>query len=357
MLDPQLRDGASISLSEKLLFIRRFNHKVYILNFLSNDRYGKYKFVNFTNNENETYKLFNDIKFYQRLLPYSFKYITEKYGEIVKIIMQELRKYKIEYALTIDNDVISLFSAYLLGIPGAHFFNALNNIKKIMNNPLVIKLLANRTVFANSEFINIKLKELLGVEAITWHSIINPHKYLVSKKVDRRKKIGFCSGGPLKGDEIVNRIVEKMPNTQFVIVGKNYYYQFKKFPKNLEYLGHLRDMKKFYSQIKVLLVPSIVEEAFPRVILEAAINGIPVIANKIGGIPEALGDSGILIDIELNTDINQDEIAERYIYQINRLLNDDNEYTTYSKKALSRAKEYLKEQNKISYLIYDNYIR
>jgi hypothetical protein len=42
------------------------------------------------------------------------------------------------------------------------------------------------------------------------------------------------------------------------------------------------------------MVPS-TDEAFGRVIVEAQVNGIPVVARRTGGIPEALGDAGVLL--------------------------------------------------------------
>jgi glycosyltransferase involved in cell wall biosynthesis len=116
-------------------------------------------------------------------------------------------------------------------------------------------------------------------------------------------------------------------------------------------------MKAFYGQIDLLLVPSLVEEAFPRMILEAAVNGVPVIANRRGGIPEALGDSGILIDWDHDKEPNTAEIAEKYVDAIRRVLDDDDLYRHYSKKALARAEAYELEQRQLAHHIYDTYIR
>jgi len=43
-------------------------------------------------------------------------------------------------------------------------------------------------------------------------------------------------------------------------------------------------------------VPSVWEEAWGRVVTEAHLSGIPVIARGIGGLPEAVGPGGILVD-------------------------------------------------------------
>lgn len=47
-------------------------------------------------------------------------------------------------------------------------------------------------------------------------------------------------------------------------------------------------------QANVLLVPSLIEENQPNVILEAATHGLPVIASDKGGISETMGESGIV---------------------------------------------------------------
>ena len=100
-----------------------------------------------------------------------------------------------------------------------------------------------------------------------------------------------------------------MPEIKFVIVGRGYN-RFAPLPDNVTYLGHQADMKEFYRRIKIILVPSLVEEGFSRMILEAAANGIPAIANQVGGIPEALGDSGGLIPIESLDTVDLDHTAD-----------------------------------------------
>jgi glycosyltransferase involved in cell wall biosynthesis len=57
-------------------------------------------------------------------------------------------------------------------------------------------------------------------------------------------------------------------------------------------------INKFFSEIDVLVVPSIWPENQPLVILEAMASGRPVIASRIGGIPELVdhGINGILIN-------------------------------------------------------------
>jgi hypothetical protein len=90
-------------------------------------------------------------------------------------------------------------------------------------------------------------------------------------------------------------------------------------------------MRHVYEQTALLFMPSQVEEAFGRVIVEAAANGIPVVASDIGGIPEALADGGVLIP---HTDP-----AERWAEAIERILSDSTLYARLSSSAYRNAND------------------
>ena len=69
--------------------------------------------------------------------------------------------------------------------------------------------------------------------------------------------------------------------------------------KNVTYAGVIdnKELNVYYSAADIVIVPSLYEEGFGRVILEALSCGIPVIASNKGGIPEALDPSvGVLIE-------------------------------------------------------------
>lgn len=70
-------------------------------------------------------------------------------------------------------------------------------------------------------------------------------------------------------------------------------------PKNIIYVGPVEYSKLnvYYSAADVLIVPSQVREGFARVVIEAALCGTPVIASKIGCLPEVVNSEiGELID-------------------------------------------------------------
>src|SRR5262249_27173416 len=57
------------------------------------------------------------------------------------------------------------------------------------------------------------------------------------------------------------------------------------------------DPRHFYQVSKIVLMPSFCWESFPRVAVEALINGIPVLGSNRGGLPETLQEAGFLFDI------------------------------------------------------------
>ena len=67
---------------------------------------------------------------------------------------------------------------------------------------------------------------------------------------------------------------------------------------NIKFLGRYEDVKQPYSEIDVLIFPSIVYENCPLVLQEAKITKTPVIASNLGAIPEFVkdGKTGLLFE-------------------------------------------------------------
>jgi glycosyltransferase involved in cell wall biosynthesis len=70
-------------------------------------------------------------------------------------------------------------------------------------------------------------------------------------------------------------------------------------PKNVEFLTTVAqtEVADILRRARALLVPSLWYEAQPRVILEAYAAGVPVVASRIGGLPDLIadGESGLLV--------------------------------------------------------------
>ena len=57
------------------------------------------------------------------------------------------------------------------------------------------------------------------------------------------------------------------------------------------------DMRPIYARARVVLAPSLWWESAGRVLAEAMLNGIPAICTNRGGMPEMVGDAGILLNL------------------------------------------------------------
>ncbi|MGV9292292.1 glycosyltransferase [Streptomyces sp. NPDC003719] len=104
---------------------------------------------------------------------------------------------------------------------------------------------------------------------------------------------------PAKGAGLLHQLICLMPEQRFTLVegwwgtaADSVAYP------NVTHVPPVYDMASLYHSHRVLPVPSAVEEAFQRVIVEAALRGVPSIGTDQGGIPEAIGDTGIVATAE-----------------------------------------------------------
>ena len=64
--------------------------------------------------------------------------------------------------------------------------------------------------------------------------------------------------------------------------------------KNVIFRGHVDDMSALLSELDVVIIPSEWAEAFGYVAIEAMASGAAVITSDVGGLPEVVGDVGIV---------------------------------------------------------------
>lgn len=113
----------------------------------------------------------------------------------------------------------------------------------------------------------------------------------------------------IKAVSVVSRIVPKL---RVLIVGEpspgreGYMSELELLVKRLglsrivEFTGWKEDIPEALSQLDLLVLPTITQEAFGRVIVEAQACGVPVIATKVGGIVDLIEDgvNGLLVQAE-----------------------------------------------------------
>jgi glycosyltransferase involved in cell wall biosynthesis len=107
--------------------------------------------------------------------------------------------------------------------------------------------------------------------------------------------VGFVGRvSPEKGIETLREAASLLPDVSFKIAGD---YEpssrlAKGAPPNLEFLGHLdgKNLSEFYRQARLIVLPSVWYEGFPMILPEAMLHGKPVVASRIGGLPEIVAD-------------------------------------------------------------------
>jgi|GEM_PF-803489 len=92
----------------------------------------------------------------------------------------------------------------------------------------------------------------------------------------------------------IPEILKRLPETSFLFVGR--LTRAVNVPEavrpHIQLLGHLtqQEVHQVYSRCDVVVVPSVWPEPYPRVALEAIAHRKPVVASRIGGIPEIVQD-------------------------------------------------------------------
>lgn len=120
--------------------------------------------------------------------------------------------------------------------------------------------------------------------------------------------------------------------------------------QNVEVIGPQRDMRAVYARTRALLLPSLWHESGARVIVEALINGIPVLASDTGGSAELLGDGGFLFPVpQAVRDHPQrpvdDAVIEPWLATLARLQDDEGFYALCCERAQRAAQAHAAERS------------
>ncbi len=140
-----------------------------------------------------------------------------------------------------------------------------------------------------------------------------PYEAAIARRQETRAALGIADdqvliGGlgrlePVKGFnhfiEMARQLHEKDPSLKFMIAGDGAQAEQLKASASdlpIAFLGRRNDVPELMAAFDVLVVPSI-NEGMGRVILEAGAAGVPIVASRVGGIPDIVddGETGLLV--------------------------------------------------------------
>jgi len=155
-------------------------------------------------------------------------------------------------------------------------------------------------VVSNSRFVAARVRERLGLRSPIVYPLIDARDCVAPARA--RRFVTFVNPVAAKGLSLALETARLLPHREFLFLES-----WPLAPAEREELERLTaqlanvtvrrrtwDIASVYAETALLLVPSQCEEAFGRVAVEAALNGVPQLASRIGGLPEAVA-GGVLL--------------------------------------------------------------
>ena len=109
----------------------------------------------------------------------------------------------------------------------------------------------------------------------------------------RPGSVGFVNRSTAKGGAFVIELARRMPQRTFLIFGSELQGE---LPDNLHNMGWEGDRQRLFGSAATWIVPSLWNEPFGRVAVEALACGRAVCVANRGGLPEAVGEYGEVVE-------------------------------------------------------------
>jgi glycosyltransferase involved in cell wall biosynthesis len=162
-------------------------------------------------------------------------------------------------------------------------------------------------LIANSDFTARRIETLLGVRPPVVPPLIEPDRYRVAGPGD---SVLLVNPTLRKGIEIFFRLAAARPDIPFLAVEswslhdiwRTVLMNRARALDNVALWPPVEDMREAYARTRLVLMPSIHEETFGRVVAEAQSSGIPALVSERGALPEILGGGGLAMPLDAGFD-------------------------------------------------------
>lgn len=149
---------------------------------------------------------------------------------------------------------------------------------------------------AVSRFVTARMSTPPGTQAVLFYPPFTRTGSDVPGASARPNDLLMVNPIPAKGSRLMKELARHLPERRFTLV-EGWWDMSAYFSDlaNVRYVRRTYEMDTLYSSHRLLLVPSVVEDAFPRVIIEAGLAGLPTIGSDRGGIREAVEEGGLVV--------------------------------------------------------------
>jgi glycosyltransferase involved in cell wall biosynthesis len=257
--------------------------------------------------------------------------IVHTQGNKIDIIVKTCIKMKIPCLVGFHfwNNIIDLneatFNKQIIKHKNNHKLN--DFFKEIYNNEYVL-------VYVCSEFMLNVVQEISSLNIMVIHPSSNYSKKCKAHYSQRDTKyITQINIHKLKGGEIFLHLLKKYENLPFQCIQTenmskdldDQIFEIMKTRTNCRYLTHVKDISAIYDESKMIIIPSLVDETYCRVLDETLMNGIPVLTSGSGNMRNMLKCQEDLIadtnnfeewETKLYTILNQPETFSQLSYQL-----------------------------------------
>lgn len=154
---------------------------------------------------------------------------------------------------------------------------------------------------ANSNFTADRWRVLCGLHCHVIPPVVLADNYIAASS---GASVLFVNPTPIKGAEIMFALAAQCPDVPFLVVESwNLEPVWRALCRrraqalgNVQWLEPTDDMRAVYARCRLLLMPSVWEESFGRTVVEAQLNGLPVLASNRGALPANVGAGGLTVD-------------------------------------------------------------